>query len=100
MDIELIETETKPSIRKRSILTGIQKTRPDYKLLLNTFMKLDRETFYKNQQLLIDLLVETIETAFTEGQRAGTVRTEYIGGDNGIKAEDVYKKRSDNYVGD
>lgn len=103
MDIELVNTEDKPitGITKRLILTNIQKTNTNYSKLVAKLMKADRELFYENKQLLIDLMEKVIEHAFIEGQRTGTKHIKWIKGeDNGTKAEDVYKKRSDNYVGD
>jgi hypothetical protein len=103
MDIEIIPTPDKPitGIRKRLITNDIQKTNPDFKALLNFFMKADKDSFYKNKQVLIGLMESTVKRAFIEGQRTGTVRTEFIkGGDSGFKKEEVYKKRTDNYVGD
>lgn len=94
LDIELVPTEDKPitGIRKRLILTGLQKVNPDYGKLLSFFMNKDKERFYDNKQMLIDLMEDIIERAFIEGQRTGTKHIEYIKGEeNGReKAKEVY----------
>ena len=93
LDIELVNTD-KPitGIRKRSISNDIQRTNPDFKTLVNFFMKADRDNFYSNKQLLIDLMDSTVETAFIEGQRTGTKHIEYIQGEENGKerAKEVY----------
>ena len=101
-NIEIIPTEDKPitGIRKRMILTDIQKVNSQYGKLLSLFMNKDKARFYDNKQLLIDLLESTIEKAFIEGQRTGTKHIEYIKGNEVYGKGEVYKKRSDNYVGD
>ncbi len=66
-------------------------------------MKSDREPFYDNKQLLIDLLENTIKHAYQDGQRMGTKHIEYIKGDNNEykpKSSEVYRERSDNFVND
>ena len=94
MDIEIVNTEDKPitGIRKRMILTDIQKVDTDYGKLLSFFMNHDKERFYDNKQMLIDLMEDTIEKAYIEGQRTGTKHIEYIKGEeNGReKAKQVY----------
>ena len=105
MEINLINTEDKPitGIRKRLISNDIQKVNPDFKTLVNFFMKADREGFYDNKQLLINLMESTVETALIEGQRTGTKHIEYIKGDKDEyrpKPSEVYKERSDHFVND
>ena len=94
LNIEIIPTTDKPitGIQKRLISNDIQRTNIDFNTLVNFFMKADRESFYKNKQLLIDLMDSTVERAFIEGQRTGTKHIEYIQGENNgrERAEEVY----------
>lgn len=102
LDIEIVNTD-KPitGIRKRSILTDLQRVNTDYHKLHNIIMKMPRDVRYKKKQMLIDLIEKAIEVAYIEGQRTGTVRTEFIKGEiDETRREDVYRERTDNYVGD
>ena len=105
MDIEVVPTKDEPitDIRKRMILNDIKETSTDYTKVLSMIMKEDRELFYDIKNIFNGVLETAIEKAFIEGQRTGTVHTEYIKGDKNEyqpKHSEVYRKRSDNYVGD
>ena len=92
MDIEIVNTEDKPitGIRMRSVLADIQTTNTDYRKLVAILMKYDREAFYKNKQMLIDVLESSIKKSFIEGHRSGIVHTQFIGVENEKKASEVY----------